>query len=439
MTEHERSYLAQIHKAYLALLVAHVPALVFVGWFFETGPLFAALASLAILLGPVLAHVADPRGRTTTIVFGVASMFLSALLIHLGRGIIEFHFHVFCMLALMIAFGSAGALLAGAAVIAVHHIAFFFLLPESVFNYEASFGIVLLHAFFVVLQVVPSCIIARRFWNSVQAQGCIVNDLRSACDVLSQQASPLASASRQASANANQTVGEAAQLGQSLTTISEASERNATNCTSALEFVDGASSEATNALDEVRQLTQAMRRIDDAGEDVVGIIRTIEDFAFQTNLLALNASVEAARAGEAGKGFEVVAGEVRNLAKSSADAAEMSSGKILESRDRVEFGRGLTQQVYAYLEGITERVSETRARVEEIALNGSNQSRSIVDIQAVVERMSGAARDQLAASSEVEVVAQRVAEQSEKLDEVIRRLLSISAGQGAKETVSERS
>ena len=189
----------------------------------------------------------------TTVVFGVASMFLSALLIHLGRGIIEFHFHVFSMLALMIAFGSPGALLTGAGVIAVHHISFFFLLPESVFNYDASFGIVLLHAFFVVLQVIPSCFIARRFWNSVQAQGCIVNDLRSACDVLSQQASPLASASRQASANANQNVEEAAQLGQSLTTISEASERNATNCASALEFVDGASSEATYALDEVRQ------------------------------------------------------------------------------------------------------------------------------------------------------------------------------------------
>ncbi len=47
----------------------------------------------------------------------------------------------------------------------------------------------------------------------------------------------------------------------------------------------------------------------------------IDSIAFQTNILALNAAVEAARAGEQGRGFAVVAGEVRQLARRSAEAA----------------------------------------------------------------------------------------------------------------------
>lgn len=88
---------------------------------------------------------------------------------------------------------------------------------------------------------------------------------------------------------------------------------------------------------ETHDNMQVLQLLENKADSVRGIIRTIRDIASQTNLLALNAAIEAAHAGEHGRGFNVVASEVRKLAKQAEEA---------------------TKEVNTNLEGIATQVAE---------------------------------------------------------------------------------
>ena len=121
--------------------------------------------------------------------------------------------------------------------------------------------------------------------------------------------------------------------------LSATVKQNADNASAANQLALSASTVAQQGGAVVQEVVSTMSGINDSSRKIADIISVIDGIAFQTNILALNAAVEAARAGEQGRGFAVVAGEVRTLAKRSADAAKEIKTLIDESVTRWDKGR----------------------------------------------------------------------------------------------------
>ncbi|MFD2265177.1 methyl-accepting chemotaxis protein [Lacibacterium aquatile] len=216
-----------------------------------------------------------------------------------------------------------------------------------------------------------------------------------------EQATTVAAASEQASANVQTVAAASEELTSSISEISRQVQESA-------EIALRATSEAERTAGQVRDLKAAAERI---GE----VVKLINDIAAQTNLLALNATIEAARAGEAGKGFAVVASEVKNLASQTAKATEDISAQVAGVQSETatvvasieEIGRTI-HRMNDIASGVAAAVEEQGAATQEITRNvqqaaqGTQQvSSSIVDVTLGARQTGNAAEEVLGASGEL--------------------------------------
>ena len=109
---------------------------------------------------------------------------------------------------------------------------------------------------------------------------------------------------------------------------------------------------------DVNKTATLMENVNTETKEMSKSISDIARIARQTNMLALNASIEAARAGQHGKGFAVVAEEVRNLAKSSNEAAERIAGLVNGASKQIDNGATLSKQVETTLVGIMDEAKK---------------------------------------------------------------------------------
>ncbi|MGW4947072.1 GAF domain-containing protein [Actinoplanes sp. NPDC004185] len=154
----------------------------------------------------------------------------------------------------------------------------------------------------------------------------------------------------------------------------EAAQENARALLDTVSRLRAASDDATrvaqDAVNRASDMTHEVEALGNASTAIGDVIKIISSIADQTNLLALNATIEAARAGEVGRGFAVVAGEVKDLARETAEAtqrvAEQITG-IQNSARTVSAGILTTSDTIGQMDAVQARMNEVLAEQARMA------------------------------------------------------------------------
>ncbi len=145
---------------------------------------------------------------------------------------------------------------------------------------------------------------------------------------------------------------------------------------------------SSEAVVQAQNSSRRMLDLEEASKDIDKITETIAEISEQTNLLALNATIEAARAGEAGKGFAIVANEVKDLARQTAEATR----DIKTSIESIQRSTGMTTReinsVLKVINDVSSVVSEVAAAAEQQAATTNEIAHSISNVAGGINNIS---------------------------------------------------
>ena len=418
--------------------------------------------SLLIL---AISGAAWTMARATTfsrLVLAVCLMAMVALHIQLGRGAIEFHFGVFVALAFLLIYRDWRPVLVGAAVIAVHHVAFDRLQAGGVGVYctvEANFLKVLIHAGYVIAQTVFEVFIALKMRadanqgkelsmlvDRLEVDGHIsldmsglpgatpaavtlkaarerlngaMTDVQASVSNIQIASTEIASGNHDLSGRTEQTASSLQTAASNMTELTGTVRQGADSARQANLLAVSAAEVARRGGAVVSHVVTTMNDINTSSRKIADIIGVIDGIAFQTNILALNAAVEAARAGEQGRGFAVVAGEVRTLAQRSAQAAREIKDLIGASVEKVASGSKLAQDAGATMQEIVSSVQRVSDIIGEISSAASEQSEGIGQVNQSVGQLDQMTQQNAALVEQSAAAAESLKEQALRLNQVL--------------------
>ncbi len=249
----------------------------------------------------------------------------------------------------------------------------------------------------------------------------MISQIQGVSGHLSEASSAVASTAEQLSMSAKEQSQRSASIAASVEELSVSIEQVSSNAGEAQRVAEESrgrteqsSNVIQNTIESMQRIAEAVRSashlIEELGEqssEISSIVNVIKSIADQTNLLALNAAIEAARAGEQGRGFSVVADEVRLLAQRTSESTDQIEGMIAKiqtgTQDAVtQMERGVAEvdQGMEWAGGAGDAINTIRASFEQVL--------------SVVEQISGALKEQNAASDEVARNVESIAQMSDQ-------------------------
>jgi Methyl-accepting chemotaxis protein (MCP) signalling domain len=184
--------------------------------------------------------------------------------------------------------------------------------------------------------------------------------------------------------------------------------------------------EMNEAMQSLTQANEKLERISKIFKQISHKTTVINDIAFKTKMLSINAAVEAARAGQHGRGFSVVASEVGNLSKLSADAANAVRALLADSQqevsdiiettsEQVRAGSRVTSAVDQVFSEIAKAVQQVAEQAVAISQAANEQELGVKQTASGIEQIHSKMLETRGAAENTRVELRVVNEQASKL------------------------
>jgi methyl-accepting chemotaxis protein len=226
--------------------------------------------------------------------------------------------------------------------------------------------------------------LADSFEQSVQS---IVDAVASAASEMEGAATTMSSTATQATHQATAVAVASEQASANVQTVASATEELSVSILEIGRQVANSTQIAGQAVLEADRTNVTMDGLVTSAQEIGQVVDLINSIATKTNLLALNATIEAARAGEAGRGFAIVASEVKTLATQTAKATEEIQAKVREiqqaSGGAQSAIRGIGQiigQMNEIATTIAAAIEEQGAATRDIATNVVHAAQGTEDV-----------------------------------------------------------
>ena len=454
-------WLLEGHKIFRVVIVVQLVIAAAIGVF--TGELLPAfIFGVPIAAVPLVLSFQSPYSALSRHAMAIGVQLLTALHIHQSFGLIEVHFEIFVLLAFLSYFRDWKVIATGTAVVAVHHISFFFLqaggAPLFIFEEgHISFSILLMHAAFALAEggvlmymakqshqegagaaelrlaidnmqrsdgKLDLTVALNRQSNIVKPFAELIDQVKSLIELASNLTDDVVNGCNKMESAANNMFEISRNTDQELAMVSASSEEIAQTMQLSTEQTTLASDKASAAqtssqstrdsISNSSRTIESLRHTLNVAADtnsalneqcshISEAMRSITAVAEQTNLLALNAAIESARAGEHGRGFAVVADEVRTLAIRSKESADQITS--------------ITEQLVAQTASSVDQMQTCIQLVDEAVVSSDSATSAMTEIMQQIREASESMTEIATSAVEQETASASIAQSTARLSE----------------------